>query len=345
MRERAPNYEEWRKLYKAAEEFKNNKPWEWMYDDELFGVKDIETGEIGYCCILGNLGEHFGIASYLGPEGLDGILSILSSEIEPDDPESMHIQKCIMASFEDREILSQEDRKVIKELELKFRGKNQWPLFRNHAPGFFPWYITDKEARFLTNILMQAIHVSLKCKNEGKEFLDHSEPMTFLTRVPEKRNGQIEWNDEYIKVEPYEPKYHSFYLEDEIKVKRLQQLGHRKGSAWEIDTFYNPAPVKDVGRPYYPKICLVIEQARGLILSFDMIKDIQKEGYKFIDLIIELIEKSRLFPSKILVQREETFYLFKNVCDQLGITIELVDKLYVLQQARYEMYNYYNDIF
>jgi hypothetical protein len=345
MREVTPNLLEWRQLYNAVIEFKNAKPWEWMHDDDIFGIKDLETGEIGYCCIMGNLGEHFGIACYLGSEGLDGILSLLSGELDPEDPDSMHIQKCLVVSFEDREILSEEDRKVIKELGLKFRGRNQWPLIRNHSPGLLPWFITSNESRFLTNVLIQAIHVSLMCKNEGKEILYSDEPLTFLTRVPQERNGILEWQDEYIAATPYTPQYVSYHLEDEIKLKRLQLLGRRKGAAWEIDTFFSPGPIQDNNRPYFPKICLIIEQTRGLILSFDMVKDIVSDGHKFIDMVINLIERSGHFPSRIFVQREETYYLLMDICDQLGINIEMVDRLHILQDARYEMYDFFNGFY
>jgi len=250
-----------------------------------------------------------------------------------------------MASFEDREMLSGEDRKVIKELGLKFRGRNQWPLFRNHFPGFFPWFITARESRFLTNILIQAMHVALICRDEGKEFLYHDEPLTFLTRIPEEKNGRLEWYDEYIAATPYTSQYASYHLEDEIKLKRLQLLGRKKGSAWEIDTFYSPGPIKDNDRPYYPKICLVIEQTRGLILCFDMVKDIKNDGFKFIDLITNLIERSGHFPSRIFVQRDETYYLLKDICSQLGINIEMVNRLHILQDARYEMYNFFNGFY
>lgn len=73
-----PTQAEWRALYEAAVSFKRASCWEWMYDDDIFGVANPETGEVAYCCIMGNAGEHFGIAAYLGAEGLDGVLGLLS---------------------------------------------------------------------------------------------------------------------------------------------------------------------------------------------------------------------------------------------------------------------------
>ncbi|GAB6172248.1 hypothetical protein JCM15765_17260 [Paradesulfitobacterium aromaticivorans] len=61
-----PTIEEWRSLYEAAIAFKQSACWEWMYDDEIFGVVDPETGETAYCCVLGNAGEHFGLIALSG---------------------------------------------------------------------------------------------------------------------------------------------------------------------------------------------------------------------------------------------------------------------------------------
>ena len=383
-----PNLDEWGQLYQASIEFKKIKPWEWMYDDDIFGVKDAESGEIAYCCIMGNEDEYFGIAAYLGSEGLNGILSILSGEIEPDDPDFIFSQKCLLVSFEDREALTSEDRKIIKELGIKFRGRNEWPIFRNYTPGYFPWFITAAECRFLTDILKQATYVALKCKEEGKDFLETEskckyidseygheyehkngnrkddkydecdtcdecdecdacgDELIFYTRTPRKKDRHIEWNSDYIAPEVHSMEYASFYLTDELKIRKLQNLGRRRGPAWEVDTFYSPGPVQETKgeRPYYPKVCLVYDQGRGMILGFDVVKNIREEGSKFLELVSRLIEECKQPPSRILVQREETYYLLFDFCKQVGINLENVYVLENLDEARYEMRNFFDSI-
>src|SRR5688572_16689700 len=94
-----PSLQEWVALYQAAADFKNVAAWDWMYDSDLFGVQNPESGEIGYCCVMGSLGEHYALGVYLGTEGLEGYLQIASGAFDPPDISALHVQKCLMASF------------------------------------------------------------------------------------------------------------------------------------------------------------------------------------------------------------------------------------------------------
>ena len=166
MKESQPSTSDWQSLYDTAVEFRNLKCWEWTLDSNLFGVQNPANGEIGYCCITGYLGEHFALVVYLGTEGL-GIYLKAQSGMGMENPlEMLANQKCLMASFEDRETLSKEDRALIKKLGLRFRGRNQWPQFRSYQPGYHPWYLTKDEAEYLTLALQQAMEVSLRLKKD-----------------------------------------------------------------------------------------------------------------------------------------------------------------------------------
>ena len=59
-----PTKDEWRKLYELAGQVKVLAPWEWMFEDEIFGVQDPETGVTGFVSVMGTAGEHLGVALY-----------------------------------------------------------------------------------------------------------------------------------------------------------------------------------------------------------------------------------------------------------------------------------------
>lgn len=98
-----PTNEEWLKLYDAASKFKAIEAWDWMYDDYIFGVQNPEDGEIGYCSVLGTFGEIFGLIVYMGQDGLESYLTIMSNPEDIND--HLYIQDCISATFEDRKFI------------------------------------------------------------------------------------------------------------------------------------------------------------------------------------------------------------------------------------------------
>ncbi len=56
--------EVWEELYGVARVFKEAACWDWMSESDMFGVLNPENGEIGYCCVLGGLGEVFGLVFF-----------------------------------------------------------------------------------------------------------------------------------------------------------------------------------------------------------------------------------------------------------------------------------------
>ena len=57
------------KMYDLAFQYKGTKLWQQFYDDELFAVK-LSDGEIGYCCVMGMLGQHNALALYVGEKAI-----------------------------------------------------------------------------------------------------------------------------------------------------------------------------------------------------------------------------------------------------------------------------------
>ena len=143
---------QWQALYKAAEEFKQAACWKWMDNSHIFGVENPFSKEIGYCCIMGNGGEMYGIAVYLGTRGFDSLMEMAKGEATD---EMMFIQDCLMLSFDSRGDLHPQEYKQIKELGLTFRGANAWPTFRVYEPGYYPWPIEKQEHVLFLTLALQ----------------------------------------------------------------------------------------------------------------------------------------------------------------------------------------------
>jgi len=160
MTDNKPSLAEWRALYQTADEFKKMAPWQWMWDRDIFGVKNPDDGSIGYCCVMGANGEHYALGVYLDDQGLAGYLAIQSKRVTAKN--AIFFQTVLMASFENADLVEKEDREIIRELGLSFRGRNAWPLFRIYEPNFLPWFINSKQVVFLTQCFTQANGVALR---------------------------------------------------------------------------------------------------------------------------------------------------------------------------------------
>ncbi|MFK7697744.1 hypothetical protein ACI5FR_33620, partial [Paenibacillus sp. HJGM_3] len=194
-----PTTAQWSDLYNAATEFKQAASWKWMRDIHLFGVKHPDYPLVGYCSVLGRAGEMFGLAVYLGSAGLRTLLDMMSGRLT-EDP--FYLQHCLMLSFDDREDLHPMERARIKELGLKFRGKQAWPSFRLHEPGFYPWPLQKaEEAVFLTAAIEQAIEVAQAAKGDPDTYLAWGDN-GFLTRVGTREpDGRLSWRTEWLEPE------------------------------------------------------------------------------------------------------------------------------------------------
>jgi hypothetical protein len=303
-----------------------------MYDSDVFGVQNPESGEIGYCCVMGNLGEMYALAVYLGTEGLEGYSMIQSGELSEGDPDVLHFQRCLMASFEDRSELEKADLKNIKETGIKFRGRKSWPLLRSYRPGYFPWYLTGDEARFLTIAFQQAVDLALRFK-EDRHLLDRPESDLFMVRVPEERDGHLIWKDE--RLEPAPPVEEALLVNpiDEIRLRQIKQSGRAHPGAWEVDFFFAPMPVAEQGRPFFPRMLVCVDHKSNFILNFHLGSPSQYIS-EFQDKILETFEMTKALPRRILVRKEVLLDLLEPIAGVLGIELVLVESLDAVENVR-----------
>lgn len=334
MIEAEPSIQEWRDLYNAAIKFQEIECWKWMYDTDIFGIQNSVNREIGYCCVVGNLGEVFGLAVYLGVEGLEGYLRLQSGEISPEDHDALHLNKCLMASFGNRKYLQKQDLDVIKSLGLKFRGENVWPLFRNYEPGYYPWYLTSSEAKFLTLALQQAVEVTQRFKTEPK-ILTSPNKDCYLTRVFDEKDAV--WKDQWIRPISIKKIQEEDILTDYVCLDRVRQIITRKNGIWEIDFFYMPGPIMEKGaRPYYPYVFLWVDHHTGFIFNFHITPH-SKYKKEIPEQFLNIIEKNKILPEEIMTKRQESFDLFKPITDRLGIRLKRVNHLVALEKVKTDM--------
>lgn len=343
MKETTPTMSDWQALYQAALEFKEIEAWTWMYDSDVFGVQDPASGEIGYCCIMGALGEVFALAVYLGSEGLRSYIRVAAQPGPLEDfIETMEValmQKCLMASFGARKELTNADHRVIKSLGLKFKGRNAWPLFRSYRPAHFPWYLTADEARFLTLALQQAREVCLRFR-ENHALLDPPQEDLWFVRVPEKTEQGFVWKDTWLTPAPFEEEV-PIELIDELRLARFTKEARRVQAVWEVDLFFLPTAVQEEKdeRPYYPYMILLVDHESGFILGSDLVAP-GVHLTEFAGRFLTLAERVECLPVEIWTRKEELYDLLEPIVSRLGIELYMVDELEALREAQVALWRF-----
>ncbi|MFD1178438.1 DUF6930 domain-containing protein [Paenibacillus puldeungensis] len=323
---------EWSRLYEAAAQFKKMKPWEWLSNIHLFGVKDPKSHKIGYCCVMGNGGEMYGMAVYLGSAGLQTLLQMLNGDLTEVDP--LFIQHCYMLSFDNRDDLYPEEYAQIKQLGLSYRGRNAWPTFRLYEPGYVPWPLTKQEdVTLLTDVIMQSMEVSLSYRKNPDALLE-GEHQSFLVRIPDKSAGDNSstWTSVWLKPEPDEPKaFHSKMMLDEIRMAKAKRAVQHIVGVWEVDSFFVPMPIHEEGRPFYPKMNLIADEASSQILHHGLTKQ-QEASPNLAEGLLKLIEEHKVVPSLLVSTNSKVLDELKPVIAGFGIHTQTVQETPSIEQ-------------
>lgn len=337
MESSTPTVQEWKDLYHAAAMFKEFAPWQWMEDTDVFGVENPETGEIGYCCILGAAGELLGLLVYLGDEGLSLFERLRSGALSPEDEDLHAMQKCLALTFDDREMLDKTDLAVIKSLGLKFRGRQAWPSFRSHLPGFMPWLLNSSEARFLSLALRHSMAVAEKVRYDTS-FLRPPKHGSYLVGYVVQEDEKQAWREKWLKPEPYLKRGPTAKI-DELRLARIRSQARPVVHSWEVDFFFAPFIVEEGARPFFPYVVLYAVHKAHHVLGFSMApySDFQQV---FSDNLADTLEKLKVIPKTIIVRKDAVYDFLQPVTDMLGIPLKKAKPLKAIEHAKNSLINH-----
>lgn len=329
-----PTLDEWKRLYDLAAKIKDLAPWDWMDEDDIFGFQMPETGELGFVSVMGSLGEHYAVAIYQGVRGLGGFW--MMQELGPNLTPDVILQiPQLQASFEDREVITNEDREIMKKLGLKFRGRQAWTQFRSYHPGCMPWYLERAEAQMLICGLEQTLDVAPCFKEDPDLLFPTDSDDDYLVRVCE--NGT--WKDSQMRVEDS----YQQTLNLEMNFQALEKLqAMMPGDAIvEVDISMLPDPVQDnrKERPFFPYMLLIAEHNSSFILASELLAPLPSPEAMWEQVPMKVVESlaNKLAPKEIQIQDEFLQVLLQPVGEALNIKIKKVARLTAVNRAKREL--------
>jgi hypothetical protein len=326
--------EEWKDLYDIAIRLKEMKPWEELWDMDLITILPYEKEEPCICSVMGKGGECYGIGAYIGVHAIHNFFQMANNQDVPSH-QMIRYQNSSMCYFGNRDELTKKELNIIKELGLKFRGKNDWIYFRVFETGYAPYMPDRSEVLVLTDILkhlfmaIKALHNGVKVDFEGGKAL--------MRRFHEEDNTWINYE---MPVFMPEVQYPVPVLEDQLLIKRLEKQP-ADNSILEIDIAYLKSSINDRGydKPLIPRLCILADTRSGLLLSQDMITPEDDEVDIIFGTIVDyILQKGN--PKQIIVRDMHILSILMDLCKQVGIELVTSEKLQGIDEFVESFYQY-----
>lgn len=337
-------------LYMMAGDIRREAPWEYLYEDEIFGVQVPGTDLVYFVSVMGYEGEFPALSFYKGYEGLANFLDFRDEleQMSRQDHSSESMSRAstmiggimtiphMMLSFTDREELGKEDLKAIKKSGVPFRGKGNWPRIEKIIPGYMPVY-PDKDSLMDLFLVMKQVLVVLE-KAEEDEYLisDEERNDCFLIRIPTGKGPKFRWKDHYLLADPDWGRTSYSYItatNDIASLSRLPKARHEL----QLDLFMLPAPVKEKGQlAYFPFVLLMLDKLSGMIISTAMLTpkpDLRSMYESIPQKVLEELLKYGHRPSVIEIRTDLLFDLLEETLEHAGCRVSLVSQMPTMDEV------------
>ena len=330
-----PTLEQWLELHQAFRDYCQSAPWEQMDDTDLVAIEHPSAEYNGYCVVLGMGGIEFGLAVYIGDEGLSGYLEALSGDLDSETPEILDTMNALSAQLGDREHLSKADRDVIRSLGLRYRGRGRWPVFRRTKPGFAPWRLSGDEAVFLTLALRNITDVAARIESGGLVLYGDEDHSRILTRTLNNGAWQDRWDPFVMPSPPPVPDF-----PDPERLRRLADSKPQSVNALEFGYLYIYSPVQEEKgeRPFFPLAAFICGRDSKFSLP-DQFFAPDPTPTDRQEMLVKLLERLPAVPSEIVVNKDRTARIIAPVTSSLGIQLSVGDtfNLYEIREMMNEL--------
>ena len=324
-----------RQLYDLAIQVKKLAPWQWMEETDVFGLENPDTGELGFISVMGNIGEYEAVAVYLGAAGLHDFIHFQADELAT--PYRLLELAHLQAAFSDREYLEKEDRDLIKELGLKFRGPNAWPLFRSYRPGYLPWFVTRADARFFIHALSQLLDVAKRLRDEPSPIqpVRRVEKGGHWVRASHREGPELVWEDQVWSI-PRPATEPLAVVVDSDLLDLLKRIP-RSDLDIEVDLLLTPGRiVKPRQRPLAVYVLMVADRNSGFILGADAMtaeNSLEAMHAGIPNSLVKALLQNQIVPKRLLVRSKFLRSLLRNLTQSLNIELRHADELPSIDEA------------
>ncbi len=297
--------ENWIRLFELADKLNALKPWSFLFDYEILGVKDPVTGTTGFISFAAADDDDPAMSVYLGERALKKLFDF-SDYLDTMSPETILEIPQLNLSFCDHQQLKKQDRGLIKAVGRKYAGKKAWPIFRSFTPGMFPWFLDDAEQKSMIHFLEQALEVT--SRPDATDFFRSEQRDRDLVLIREYTNtgDYPSWKDSFqhlIEMPALE-------IPVDLPAELIRGLTAIPACdlILETDFIMTPARIGIRGtRPYASYILVITDHNSGNTIGFkclDPSNGIEPMHASIPAIMLELLIKAQVHPKEIHVASE-----------------------------------------
>lgn len=340
-KESKPSSAQWERLYALSHEIYMMKPWQWMYDKDIFALSDPTSPDYIYVSVMGRNGEHFAIGAYIGVKGFAGLDMLFRMGGMSNDPSEfrtadlLNTQTCVQVSFYPPHTVDADDAK--RAVEYGWVEREMIPEFRSFIPTFVPWSITKEEATQLIATLEQTIDVAPRFK-ENNNLFDHIADDRIFARVCQPANPVCIWNDADIPLPPLQSPVEMLNSEVTAKAREYMTLLSDfsvTDTVWECGVDFASTPIDGrpyILRPYFPKLVLLADHTTNFIYGMRLL-DHTNHSEQLATMMVTSCQKAGFIPKKILVADASLDIVLRQLVQDTQIDIGLSFDLPAVDEA------------
>jgi len=331
--ETPPSYSTMQRLYDLALELIALQPWHVLDESELVLCRDSATGETCYCSAMGALGEVLVVQAYIGAKGYRLFRRVAAGEVSGAG-EFYEAQHSVYMEFVLKEELDARDRKLLRALGHPSAAKGA-PVFRACRPGFFPWYVTEQEARLLEECLRAVIVTCHAVTQQPGETL-WERPYTYpmVSRLDDQE-GKPTYRIELVEATlPKEPPLPRMQLGPE-ELSRLHKQDYAIRGVLELDHFSSGAQLGSKNqRKGCVGVAMAVDSETGLVFPPEMAAPGDSIANALGRAILRASEVRRAFPREVRVSQRKYKDCLDPISEVCGFPVNVVRSLPALAQAR-----------
>ncbi|HDR05895.1 MAG TPA: hypothetical protein ENN84_11715 [Candidatus Marinimicrobia bacterium] len=325
------------RLYQLMEQIKNLRPWEKLYEDQLFAIKIPSRYENAFISVLGNSGLDYSICAFLGKEGLEGFYGMqdtlpMTIDHLPNPYFDFVGLTCprVQATFIPYSQMEKEDLALIRKLKLNFSKGIGYPVFLSFVPGFYPAPANCEEADILIDAIEQLIELfpSLTAPDADKNFY-FCDDEKFLLRVPQVKNGKKVWKDD-LYIDNMLPKVNELsYSYSEIQLHQYRKTKGKTIGDLEYVFFLAPLIIEATERAHWIFLSAFIDSDSGHIVSYENLAPLPNYDAmlkKMPSVIMNQLMALDGMPEKVWVDHDLA-KAFLSPLESIGIEIYQVEEL------------------